>query len=574
MVVEVFGKHQKIFTYFNIIKYFLKFSYQNKKIKKKFNLYFILILFFGFTELIIISGFPSLIAIVNSLNNSDGFTLDNFIANYVFLNINSIEIYLAVFFLNSFLKIYLIWYLSFLSANFVTNLQNSIYEKIFLINKISINTSEIRSILTNKIEFFYGSFIISFLFLFQALALLLACIFALNSLSRFNIFITLTILFIIYILIFIISKKSLKKNDVNIKNQTTSISDLVDIMLKDLRGLKANDEYHFYKKELYNSNDELRRSIALNYFLGNVPKNVIEITGFAIFFILVLSLSFIDSQIEYIILFGTLGLISIRLLPSIQRVYWALNNLYSTHKTWFNIIDCLRSLDFEEKNDNKTNQYNKVLLDKISLKNIDILNNNNEYIIRNFSYDFWKNRIYLIKGPSGSGKTSLIDVIMGLRNADKGQVIVNDNLTLPAYKTVRTFYISQENAIPNGNFIDWFNGSPNLNTEEKIKLEKLLFQEDLLQIFPENIYNWKIFDNAKNLSQGQKQRLNILKAIWKKADLIFLDEPTSGLDKDNQEKYLKLIFDNLLDSTIFLISHNEIINNNFEIIDLKKINIT
>ena len=66
----------------------------------------------------------------------------------------------------------------------------------------------------------------------------------------------------------------------------------------------------------------------------------------------------------------------------------------------------------------------------------------------------------------------------------------------------------------------------------------------------------------------------MLKAIWKKADLIFLDEPTSGLDKDNQEKYLKLIFDNLLDSTIFLISHNEIINNNFEIIDLKKINIT
>jgi len=568
MAVEVFGKKNNIFKYINIIKFFLNFSYRDKKLKNKFNIYLLMILFFGFSELIIISGFPSLIAIINSLNNNTGFSLDNFTANYIFLNIDSIEIYLFVFFLNSFLKIYLIWYLSFLSADFVTNLQNSIYEKIFKINKISVEESEIRSILTNKIEFFYGSFIISFLFLFQALALLLACIFALNSLSRVNIFITLAILFCIYILIFITSRKSLKINDLNIKNQTTSISDKIDIMLKNLRGLKANNEYHFHKNELFTNNEKLRNAIALNYFLGNVPKNIIEISGFTIFFILVLSLSYVDSKIEYIVLFGTLGLISVRLLPSIQRVYWSLNNLYSTHKTWFSIIDCLRVLDLEEQRDNKIKIKKKVDFKKISLKNINIFDNKNICIIRDFNYDFIKKKKYLVSGPSGSGKTSLIDVIMGLRNANSGNVTIDDNINLPAYKIINTFYISQDNTIPNGSFINWFNGTNKINNEEKRELEKLLYQDDLRSIFPKNIYEWKITDNAKNISSGQKQRLNILKAIWKKTDLVFLDEPTSGLDKNNQDKYLKLIFDKLSESTIFLISHNEVVYNNFEIIDL------
>ena len=348
MVVEVFGeKLTSDRTYLDVCKFFIKFISHDIRIRNKLITYVLLVFIFGVSELIIISGFPAMIAIINSLSETKTLYYGDFTANYIFFNINSIEIYLLVFVFNSFLKIYLIWYLSVLGGFITNNVQNSIYEKIFLINKISINQSEIRSMLTNKIEFFYGSFVLAALFLIQALALLIACIFALNTISRIVIFFTLIILFSLYLIIFFLSRKNLKKNDKNIKVITTKITDKVDILLKDLRSIKANREYVLHNDDINSVNKNLRYSIALNFFLGNVPKNIIEISGFAIFFIFLFSLKYLSTDFEYFVLLGTIGLISIRLLPAIQRVYWSFNNLYSTRQTWRLIIETLVELDIQ-----------------------------------------------------------------------------------------------------------------------------------------------------------------------------------------------------------------------------------
>ena len=97
MVEEVSGKRLKFEkSYFKIFFYLINFLSNDKKIKNKFLVYLILILFFGFSELIIISGFPSMISIINSLSETKTLYYGNFTANYIFFNINSIEVYLFV----------------------------------------------------------------------------------------------------------------------------------------------------------------------------------------------------------------------------------------------------------------------------------------------------------------------------------------------------------------------------------------------------------------------------------------------------------------------------------------------
>ena len=130
MAVEVSGNEITSANYISSLIYFIKFILIDNFIKSKFITYFILLLIFGYTELVIISGFPSLIIILNGLGETKTILTQDFYANFIFFNIKSFELYILIFLINSFLKIYVIWYLSILGGVITNKTQNTIYENI------------------------------------------------------------------------------------------------------------------------------------------------------------------------------------------------------------------------------------------------------------------------------------------------------------------------------------------------------------------------------------------------------------------------------------------------------------
>ena len=89
--------------------------------------------------------------------------------------------------------------------------------------------------------------------------------------------------------------------------------------------------------------------------------------------------------------------------------------------------------------------------------------------------------------------------------------------------------------------MEWFDRTA-INNDNKInEINELFLKNDVLKYLPEDIKSWYISDNARNLSVGQRQRIFILRAVWKKCKLIILDEPTSGMDKTNEIKFFNLI---------------------------------
>lgn len=147
-------------------------------------------------------------------------------------------------------------------------------------------------------------------------------------------------------------------------------------------------------------------------------------------------------------------------------------------------------------------------------------------------------------GKNGIGKSTLLKTLIGLQNPISGNIFIeNENLKSISIENLaqKISFVSTENIrIPNLKVIDFIalgrapytNWYGNLNkTDHKIISESI----DLVNI--ENIKN----KNIDKLSDGERQRALIARALAQDTDIIFLDEPTAFLDLQNKYEIFHLL---------------------------------
>lgn len=162
---------------------------------------------------------------------------------------------------------------------------------------------------------------------------------------------------------------------------------------------------------------------------------------------------------------------------------------------------------------------------------------------------FNKNNRYLIKGKSGEGKSSLANLIAGAIRPTKGEL-----------KQANVFYFYQETEMLNASLMEniVFDNPMKATIEEIDDLMRSVGMYEWLQSLKDG-YNTLIGERGCRLSSGQKQRINIIRAIliMKACDddcIFILDEITSNLDKLTEVKVIDLI-DKICMTTLIVISH-------------------
>lgn len=197
-----------------------------------------------------------------------------------------------------------------------------------------------------------------------------------------------------------------------------------------------------------------------------------------------------------------------------------------------------------------------------------------EIILNNVSFHIPKNKITAIVGTSGSGKTTLIKLLLGFYNVDKGSILVGTN-ELNSYS--QPWWRDQVGAVMQDGYI--FNDTIANNIAvghydiDKIKLNhavKIANIRSFIEELPLK-YNTKIGSEGHGLSQGQKQRILLARAIYKNPSYLFLDEATNALDAFNE----KIIMNNLSDffsgRTVVIVAHRlSTVKNADQIIVLEK----
>ena len=159
----------------------------------------------------------------------------------------------------------------------------------------------------------------------------------------------------------------------------------------------------------------------------------------------------------------------------------------------------------------------------------------------------------------GPEKTTLINLILGFYELPNQHIRVND---LPISEVKRSWqnklgYIKQDafvTALSVKQNVAF--GLDDIDNEKVVDLLKKVKLWDWVQELPKGVET-SIGDQGSLISGGQKQRLAIARALYRKADVLICDEITTSLDEENKQGIIKLIEElNKAGTTIVMISHD------------------
>lgn len=199
-------------------------------------------------------------------------------------------------------------------------------------------------------------------------------------------------------------------------------------------------------------------------------------------------------------------------------------------------------------------------------------------ILKDLTLDIPAGKTTAIVGLSGSGKTTLIKLMLGFYPPTEGSIDIGGKpLHQISFKEWRRHcgVVMQEGFIFGDTIAN--NIAP---SGEAIDRERLAYAVEMANIrgFIEALplkYDTKIGNTGQGLSQGQKQRILIARAIYRNPEYLFFDEATNALDTDNERAIQQNLERFFKDKTVVVVAHRlSTVRNADQIVVLKEGEIT
>jgi len=285
---------------------------------------------------------------------------------------------------------------------------------------------------------------------------------------------------------------------------------------------------------------------------GSMPKLIFELIFILLIVSSIIFVSLTENSLQE--LFSKLIIFSIaalRIIPALNSVSVNYQKIRFGKPALDLIYQETKNLKIIKKS------YNKEAFEfdgDIEIKNISFKHNNaDEKLFNDLSFKIKKNQVNGIVGPNGSGKTTLINIICGLISPDEGAIQINN-------KNIKENLFNWQNLIgfiPQNIYMidDTIEANIALGVDkEKINRNKIVEIMNLTELKPKFEPDYEIGEHGNFLSGGQKQKIAISRALYKKPEILIFDEPTSALDSEAEKKFIDNFIKNT-NKTVILISH-------------------
>lgn len=195
---------------------------------------------------------------------------------------------------------------------------------------------------------------------------------------------------------------------------------------------------------------------------------------------------------------------------------------------------------------------------EIEFREVSFSYNGRENVLDRLSFEIRPGEHLAVAGQSGVGKTTLLSLILCFYRPTSGEIYFDSRPASDLQVTSlrkKIGYVSQNTLLLSGTIMDNLRyGNPEAGEEEMIQASRAAELHDFITGLPSG-YHTEIGEKGIRLSEGQKQRLSIARALVKVPDVLVLDEPTSSLDGKTEGSILRSLPAFVKDKTLLVVSN-------------------
>lgn len=361
-------------------------------------------------------------------------------------------------------------------------------------------------------------------------------------------------------------KQKIYKLGEQTKDQREDAIESLNIGINGLVDIKVNHSSAFFINDFLKKQRKVVVSDLKSIYYQNIPSRANELVVLIGVIVLVAYGYFISDNPAGMRALSALFVVSVfRLVPAINRLLIAAMKLKLHQYT----------IDYLHQN----HAYNHLIhSDKlefkqtITLKNLDFHYEQQTELIKGVSVDIQKGQIFGIVGKSGSGKSTLMKLISGLIAPKHGQIMVDGQIIGP--NNMQSWQ-NQIGFVHQAPFI--FNKSihENIalnNTYDPEKMQRAIELAGLSEFISQQAMGLQTMlgEQGSKISEGQKQRIAIARALYRESSILLFDEVTSGLDASTEDIIIESIKTLQQEKvTVILIAHKkrliDLCNNTLEL---------
>lgn len=323
----------------------------------------------------------------------------------------------------------------------------------------------------------------------------------------------------------------------------------------------GREEYfiHMYDKQ-YRYVADAKRKVST---YSMMPKPLME-TICVIALLSVVSVKIMRGvDLEYFIpTLSVFALSVIRMLPSSSRIATNLGNIMFGKASIDAVYHDLKEV--EELQKNKKEQIlekreipfeKEIVIKDLSFK----YENTDKHVLNSVNLKIPKNSSVALVGASGAGKTTLADIILGVLEAESGEVLIDG---VSAWDNISAWQ-RKIGYIPQNIFImdDTIRRNIAFAVEDEMIEDEHIWQaleEAQLKDFVESLEDGLdtiIGERGARISGGQRQRIGIARALYHNPEVLILDEATSALDNETEAAVMEAIDKLSGKKTLIIIAH-------------------
>jgi len=204
------------------------------------------------------------------------------------------------------------------------------------------------------------------------------------------------------------------------------------------------------------------------------------------------------------------------------------------------------------------NKVQKEIKGKLQFDKVWFAYNDENYILKNISFNINMGETLAIVGNTGSGKTSIISLINRLYHIQKGAIKVDDE-NIEAYDlfhlrskiavVLQDVFLFSSSVYENVTLLN-----NNIKKEQVIEAAKLIGIHDFIMQLPGN-YDYNVMERGATLSLGQRQLLSFVRALLYDPAILILDEATSSVDTESEQLIQHAIDKLITGRTSIIIAH-------------------